>query len=70
MGNPTIGIMEITRRVGLAKHAVKRVLDELGIVPIRSTRRILYTRRDLVKWLGEERVQELFGDYFDGGDSK
>jgi hypothetical protein len=56
--------------MGIAKHAVKKVMMNLGVEPIRATRTILFTRPDLVKWLGEERVQELFGDYFDGGDSK
>ena len=66
----TINLAEVSRRMGIAKHAVKKVMMNLGVEPIRATRTILFTRPDLVKWLGEERVQELFGDYFDGGDPK
>jgi hypothetical protein len=68
MTRTTIGLSEISRRLGLAKHAVRKALDGHGVVPIKAARRVLYTKKDLVTWLGEGRVNELFADFF--GDEK
>jgi len=62
----TISQEEIARRLGVGKNTVKRATAKAGVTPLAVGRRQLYTRQDLVKWLGEERVRELFDDYFAG----
>ena len=65
-----IGQATIAKVLGVGRNTVDRWTKKSGVNPLRCGKRVLYSRKDLVAMFGEERTQELFGDYFDGGDSE
>ena len=61
----TIGQATIAKVLGVGKNTIDRWTKKSGVNPLRCGKRLLYSRKDLVAMFGEERVRELFDDFFE-----